>query len=279
MPCPASSPVGRLAASAALGLVMLAAPAPTASASAVEFVSAADLTRPAGTEPIELDFLTAQDPVFLQTSPQRDDGAQPRDDGRLISADPREPSWYTRLGVLITFPQDITLEGSTVVDQPQPGGGTIPTEVPFDQDFTLGWGGGLYLGLGYNFNAGGTINPRLEAEYQLLLADYRGTSDSGSTWNGLGLNALIDVRVRDGLKLYGGLGAGFAYASFSTPGLGSDDDFSPYFQGLGGALIRFSDDTDIDLGFRYTVSEFDIYNGSTDFDNVTFHIGLMLYLE
>lgn len=179
--------------------------------------------------------------------------------------DYRVPSWYTRFGVNVVFPQDIEFEG-------------------VEADFTLGWGGGLYAALGYNFNAGEPVSTRLEGEYQLRLNDYRDAIDDSVTWNSLGFNGLIDFAPFEQvpqMKLYGGLGAGLVYATVNDPtGPGSDDAVTPYYQVMGGALVRFSEDIDIDFGLRWqqTVG-LEVFETETDLQNIVFHIGLLLRLE
>ena len=217
------------------------------------------------------------DPAYLQAAEpgESDVGTDP--------VDYREPSWYAKGGLMITFPRDLSFDQEFVVEtDPDPDviGDELIESVVQARDETLGWGGGLYVGLGYEFNPGGRISPRVEGEYQLLIADFRGADDLGSTWNALGVNVLLDFQlIENQLDVYGGLGAGATYASFSTPGLGSDDDFSYFVQAMGGFLVRFDRDVDIDFGLRYTYSQLDLYDGTTDLDNVTFHVGLLLHLE
>jgi opacity protein-like surface antigen len=203
--------------------------------------------------------------------------------------DPRVPNWYARGGLLLMFPQDQTFNDIAFFDEPSgsQAGGT--NAVGIDQDLTLGWGGGLYAALGYGFRPNGRFNPRIEAEYMLLLADFRDANDDGITWNSIGVNGLVDMRVQENIKLYAGLGGGITYVSFANPPaqdtntplirVGSDDDVALYVQALGGALFRFSDDIDIDLGLRYTLAEADAFDGDVDFNNVVFHVGLLLHLE
>ena len=128
---------------------------------------------------------------------------------------------------------------------------------------------------------------RVEGEYQLRINDFRDDSltvNDSITWNSLGANAIIDFTPfssRPNFRLYGGVGAGLAYITVSNPtGSGSDDSIAGYAQALGGGLIRFNDDIDIDLGLRYQTSlGLDVFQGSDDLGNVVFHLGLLLYLE
>ena len=269
-----TAPVSCRAATAAVILLSALAPAcranPVAADSAVTNPATADVSGLADLG----DAAEAGWAAYLQV-------ADPADDEIGTGAyDYREPAWYIRGGAMITFPTDLEFdagEQDVVVVDPDGEPTTVTQDVIVDQ--TLGWGGGLFGAVGYSFNAGSRISPRLEAEYQLLLADFRGTNDQGMTWNSVGLNALIDLRLREHIKVYGGVGAGGVYASFFTPGLGSDDNFSYYVQGLGGFLFRFSEDIDVDLGIRYTYSQLGLYDGDTDFDNIVFHLGLLLHLE
>ncbi len=169
------------------------------------------------------------------------------------------PNWYARGAVLILFPQEV--------------------EIGTAGDFTLGWGGGFNFAGGYSFNAGGDVSPRVEVEYILLLDEFRNLgTDDGITWNSLGVNGLVDFRVRDGMKLYAGAGAGMTYVSVDA-GNTSDDAFTPYFQVLGGGLFRFSDDIEIDIGLRYNIASPELLDGDFDLANVLFHVGLLLRLE
>ena len=266
MPATPTAPVpcrAATAATAALLLLSALAPARAADPATADVSGLADLG----------DAAEAGWAAYLQV-------AEPADDEIGTNAyDYREAAWYIRGGAMITFPTDLDFEGDRQIDVADPDDDPIIITQRIIDPQTLGWGGGIFGAAGYSFNAGGDVSPRLEGEYQLLLADFRGTNDQGATWNSLGLNALLDLRLTERIKLYGGLGGGAVYASFFSPTLGSDDDFSYYVQGLGGFLFRFSEDIDIDLGLRYQYAKFDLYEGETDFDNVVFHLGLLLHLE
>lgn len=189
-------------------------------------------------------------PSLVQTDPET---------APTLAYDTTVPSWYARGAALILFPQDVTIGNAG--------------------DFTLGWGGGLNFAGGYSFNAGGDVSPRVELEYILLLDEFRdlGTTD-GITWNSLGVNGLVDFRVRDGFKLYGGAGAGLTYVS-ADAGTTSDNNTTFYLQALGGGLFRFSDDIEIDIGIRYTIASPDLFGNDIDLNNILFHVGLLLRLE
>ncbi len=228
-------------------------------------------------------------PIYLQADVS---DAQPgQSDVGTIARDRVTPPWYARGGLLLLFPQDVTFNGVTTVnvasDDPTDEDGREDVDV--DQDVSLGWGGGLYAAVGYSFAPDARFNPRVEAEYQLLIDDYRDANDDGITWNSLGVNGIVDWRVRENMALYAGLGAGIAYLSTANPpvtlpsgalsSVGSDDSFTVYGQALGGALFRFSDDVDIDLGLKYQLTQPSLFEGDASFDNVVFHVGLLLHLE
>lgn len=231
----------------------------------------------------------ASTPAFLQAETDVSTGAEPG--GTRVGTDPRDyrqAGYYARGAVMIWFPEDITFNDiasfTQQVTNPDDPLNPSLVNVPQDQDLTHGWGGGLQAALGYNFTDGSGINPRLEAEYQLLIVDYRDTNDDGITWNGLAVNLLVDFPVRDGLKLYGGGGLGMAYISYANPplngvGIGSDDAFTPYGQIMGGGLVRFSSDIDVDIGLRYQYTNPDAFEGDVELNNIIFHVGLLLHLE
>jgi len=263
---------------AAAAATLLAATAPVAAQLAASPIDAS----PQGA----LDEPALGDVAWLQAQ------AEPgEDEVGTIAVDELVPRFYARGGVFLLFPQDVAFEGITFdqIQNPDPNQGGL-LEIPADQDLTLGFGGGLYAAAGYNFRPNERVNPRIEAEYQLLIADYRDADDDGITWNSVGGNALVDFRVHDNVALYGGAGAGLVYVSFANPPLelnrppgvfvpGSDDHITLYVQALGGALFHFSDDIDIDVGMRYQYAQADAFAGDVEFNNVVFHVGLLLHLE
>lgn len=184
----------------------------------------------------------AAQPLYLQDVSDDDRGQNDVDDFKYR---PNVSPWYARGAVLLLFPQDMlfTNVASEEVPSDDPTSpGTVDQGV--EQDITLGWGGGLNVAVGYGFKPNDKFNPRVEAEYTLLLADFRDANDDGMTWNGLGVNGLVDMRLSSNIKLYAGAGAGLAYVSFANPpaplssglltNVGSDDDVTFYLQGLGG---------------------------------------------
>ncbi|MEM1011640.1 MAG: hypothetical protein AAGI46_05400 [Planctomycetota bacterium] len=226
--------------------------------------------------------------VYLQDAGPADSADEPNLFERVNT--PTRAPFYTRFGTQLLFPQDLTFSGVTTeaVPSSDPNSpGLVDVDVP--QDLTLGWGGGLYAAFGYGFAPNARFNPRIEAEYLLLLADFRDAIDDGMTWNSFGLNGIVDARLGPNVKVYGGVGGGLAYVSFANPpvalssgagvAVGSDDDVALYVQGLGGMLFRFDDDIDIDLGVRYMFSDLDVFNGDVEMQNVVFQIGLLLHLD
>jgi opacity protein-like surface antigen len=265
-------------------LPLLLAPALAAAGASVahaqSFVDDAQLPSSVGTLPTFGELYLPDEAVYLQARPDAELGTDRNEY--------RSPSYYARGAVAIWFPEDLTFTrvtsfAQTVVDPADPQNPTVQV-VGQPQEVTHGWGGGLNFAGGYNFAPDAFINPRIEAEYLLLIVDYRDTNDDGLTWNSLGVNLLLDVRANEAVKVYGGVGAGMAYISYANPplgniGVGSDDAFDFYLQGLVGTLIRFNDDIDIDIGLRYQITEPEAFEGEVELNNILFHVGLLLHLE
>ncbi len=270
-------PIRRTATMPALLLAAAALALPAGAAAADGAEPANDFTLEPPARPVfPLDADADDTPFAERDFYLQSDGATPEEDGPYYSAGAFErPNWYFRGGVNIVFPQDFD---ATFRDSE---GGDV------EVGNTLGWGGGLYTALGYTFGPNNSVRTRVEGEYQLRINDFRDDSftvNDSITWNSVGGNVFVDftpLPSRPNFRLYGGAGAGLAYITVSNPvGAGSDDSIAGYAQLLGGGLVRFNDDIDIDFGLRYQTSlGLDVFEGSDDLGNAVFHVGLLLYLE